>query len=898
MMKEDVFSYVNGMNATFLEGIYQKYLEDPLLVDPSFRGFFAGMALAKQSLGKEGGDSRVIHLIESYRKHGHKRALLDPLQEALGKIQELDLATLGFSQEDLSLEVPTFGLLQEKSVSLDTLIKTLEEKYCQGIGFEIEGLSEEIREWIRSQIEKRKIKLSLEDRLQIFEDIMQTELFETFLHIKYPGQTRFSLEGGETLIPLLRSILEFGAKIGFEEVILGMAHRGRLSVLTGVLEKSYQEIFEEFEDVAFLESSGDVKYHKGAHTTLQLSSGNNINIALASNPSHLESINPVVEGQVRAKQEMRDSPKAKEKVVALLIHGDASLAGQGVIYETLQMSKLQGYETGGTLHVVINNHIGYTTVETEGRSTLYCTDIAKAFGCPVFHVNAERPIECVEAAFLAVQIRQIFHVDVFIDLNCYRKYGHNEGDEPSFTQPLEYQKIRKKSSIRKILEKQLILEKVLSQEEVLEKEELFTAKLQDSLSKVMSRGKSWQGESCKKRSSLEAGVPLMSLKKLQEIAEKICYKPEAFKIHPKVQKMVQGRLNMAQKEEEPLIDWGMAEHLAFGSLLEEQMDVRLSGQDVGRGTFSHRHGVWVDQESGERYIPLQHIKEGQGVFSIYDSPLSEFAVMGFDMGYSLSHPKCLVLWEAQYGDFYNGAQVVVDQYLATSEHKWARYSNMTLLLPHGYEGRGPEHSSARIERFLQLCAEDNLIITNCTTPAQFFHLLRRQSYLEIKRPLIVFTPKVLLRHGSCVSSLKDLSQGSFNLCLDDPIVNKKAKKLLICSGKVFYDLVEERKLRKAEDIAIVRIEQLYPFPEKELLSILETYTEVSQWVWVQEEPINMGPWRYVQALWQERYTQYPSLHYVGRKESASPATGSYVIHKKQYEEFIQEVFIEEGEKKS
>lgn len=891
-MKEDVFSYINGMNATFLEGIYQQYLEDPLLVDASFRGFFAGMALGKESLGEGNKDSSVIRLIESYRKYGHKKACIDPLQEGSISVPELELSLFGFHLEDLLVEVPTFGFIKEKKAPLKDLIRALEERYCQGIGFEVEGLSEELDQWVRSYIEKRKVELSKEDRLQILEDIMKAELFELFMHIKYPGQTRFSLEGGETLIPLLRFLLEFGGNAGLEQVILGMAHRGRLNVLTSVLGKSYQEVFEEFEDKAFSESSGDVKYHKGAHTNFKLRSGNDIHVALASNPSHLESVNPVVEGYVRAKQELKHTQLAEKKVAAILIHGDASLAGQGVIYETLQMSQLEGYKTGGTLHVVINNHIGYTTVPSEGRSTFYCTDIAKAFGCPVFHVNAESPIECIEAAFLAIQIRQKFHVDVFIDLNCYRRHGHNEGDEASFTQPLEYQKIKTKESIRKILEKQLILEKVITQEEALKKEEEFKSRLDDTLNKVLGGGRSYQGESCKKKSSLQAHVPEITIEKLQEIAGKICYVKEGFALHPKLQKIMQGRLNMVQNQDKPLIDWGMAEQLAFGSLLEESMDVRLSGQDVGRGTFSHRHGVWVDQKNGTRYIPLQHLQEGQGSFSLYDSPLSEFGVMGFDMGYSLAKPKCLVLWEAQYGDFYNGAQVIVDQYLVTSEQKWDNYSNITLLLPHGYEGKGPEHSSARVERFLQLCAEDNLIVANCTTPAQFFHVLRRQAYLEIKRPLVIFSPKLLLRHSSCVSYLKDFSQGCFQTCLEDPMVNKKATKLLLCSGKVFYDLDQERKSRNREDIAIIRIEQLYPFPEKELKAILESYREVKEWIWVQEEPKNMGPWEYVRALWQECFNQFSPLRYIGRKESASPATGSYRVHKQQYEEFMQEVFIE------
>lgn len=668
-----------------------------------------------------------------------------------------------------------------------------------------------------------------------------------------------------------------------------MAHRGRLNVLAHVLNKSYSQIFHEFEGTAEEDTiAGDVKYHKGAHSHVKTPSGQSIEVALVPNPSHLESVDPVVEGQVRAKQDLKKDTTLREKVIPIIVHGDASLSGQGVVYELLQMGSLPGYKTGGTVHVVINNHIGYTTLPQEGRSTLYCTDIAKAFQAPVFHVNADDPEACIFVATLSMKIRQMFHVDVFVDMNCFRKHGHNEGDEPMFTQPLQYKNIKQKISTRKMFEQKLVAQGILTDKEIEIIESSIFNRLQEAYGSVQAQ-KEIKKERCLERKSKEIRneAPAVSKEELLRLAERFCQVPKEFHLHPKLQKLLQERLKMLQ---EARIDWGMAEHLTFSSLLQEKVHIRLSGQDVERGTFAHRHSVFVDQETGAKYCPLNHLSPDQAFFAVHNSLLSEFAVMGFDLGYSLSYPNSLVLWEAQYGDFVNGSQIIIDQYLSTSEHKWSRKSNMTLLLPHGYEGQGPEHSSARMERFLQLCAEDNMIIANCSTPAQLFHVLRRQAHLLEKRPLVVFTPKMLIRHSSCVSSLEDFTQKSFQKVLEDPNPPTDPTRILFCSGKVYYQLMQERSDRKDATSLIVRIEQLYPFPEKEISELLSKYPQIQKWIWVQEEPQNMGAWSYIQPRLFAVLKTSPI--YMGREESASPAAGSQSLHKRQYERFMQQVFLE------
>ncbi len=886
-MSDDAFSYANLSNIAFLEDLHQRYQADPNHVDPTWRYFFAGMEFS--SPADRGGDVGVFRLIQAYREYGHRKAQVSFLRPPSQEVKELELSRFGLNEQDLGRSFYTFDLLSEKEAPLSKIVQALEQMYCGRIGFEFMGLGPELESWIFSAIERGTSReLSKEEKLQTFRYLCSAELFEQFIHMKYPGQTRFSLEGGETFIPLLNALIQTSASTQGEAVYIGMAHRGRLNVLTHVLNKPYAQIFHEFEGTAEEEGAGDVKYHKGAHSNIKTSFGEFIEVILVPNPSHLESVDPVVEGYVRAKQDLKQDMTSREKVIPIIVHGDASLAGQGVVYELLQMGALPGYRTGGTVHVVINNHIGYTTLPQESRSTLYCTDIAKTFKAPVFHVNAEDPEACVFAAKLAIKIRQTFHIDIFIDMNCFRKHGHNEGDEPMFTQPLEYKKIKQKISTRKLFEQKLVSEGILAVPEMEAVEASVQERLHEAYLSVQSQKGNPKERFLEKRpKTIQDMAPRLSAEDLSRLAERFCAAPKEFHLHPKLQKLLQERLKMLQENR---IDWGMAEHLAFASLLHEKIHIRLSGQDVERGTFAHRHCVWTDQETGLKYCPLNHLSEGQPSFSVHNSLLSEFAVMGFDLGYSLSYPNSLVLWEAQFGDFVNGSQIIIDQYLSTSEQKWARTANMTLLLPHGYEGQGPEHSSARMERFLQLCAEDNLIVANCTTPAQLYHLLRRQAHLSEKRPLVLFTPKMLLRHPSCISSLADFTQNSFQEVLEDPTPPSSPSRVLFCCGKVFYQLLQERLDRKDSRSLIVRVEQLYPFPEQKLHQLLQNYPKIQKWYWVQEEPQNMGAWSYMEPRL-SKLLKTPIL-YAGREESASPAAGSHALHKQQYERFMQQVFIE------
>jgi 2-oxoglutarate dehydrogenase E1 component len=676
-----------------------------------------------------------------------------------------------------------------------------------------------------------------------------------------------------------------------------MAHRGRLNVLANILNKSYAHIFTEFEDYYtpdLMESTGDVKYHKGFIGNLATREGVTVQVTLTANPSHLESVDAVVEGLSRAKQELTFDKDQRKRIVPILVHGDAALAGQGVVYETMQMSKLNGYATGGTVHIVINNQIGFTTLPKDTRSTRYCTDIAKAFGAPVFHVNAENPEECVVIAQLAIEMRQQFQCDVFIDLNCYRKYGHNESDEPTFTQPHEYQIIKNKKPIRELYREQLIQEGVLNESQAKELEEQFKNNLQQALDQAKSFGQNPPATSknaSSRKEDLFASVDTrVSESSLVEMSEKFCHVPEGFNLHPKIQRLFQDRLNMVRSDpSKRTIDWGMGEYLAYASLLWEGKHVRLSGQDSRRGTFTHRHAIWIDQVKDQKYFPLSHLKKGQGLFDVFNSHLSEFAVLGFEFGYTLGNPGALVIWEAQFGDFANGAQVIIDQYLSSSEQKWTHSSSLVLMLPHGLEGQGPEHSSARMERFLQLCGDDNLQIVNCSTPAQLFHVLRRQMLRTVRKPLVIFTPKALLRHPECISALKEFSTGSFQEVIDDPSVSSFCKKLFFCSGKVYYDLIAEKEKRKASDIAFVRLEQLYPFPLQKVKDVIQKYSQAQDVAWVQEEHSNSGAWEYIRPIL-EKELESKKLRYVGRPRSASPAAGSHALHKKQLLQMMEEAF--------
>jgi 2-oxoglutarate dehydrogenase E1 component len=946
----DLNSLINSgaLNISFIEDMYETYSKDPLTVDPSWRTFFTELDKNKETsfspssyvprlpevnssflagnpllqpekmaersvvyyprveISSEN-DWRVYNLIQSYRTYGHLMAKINSIStEPFKEPIQLNLKVLGFEKQDLPNYFPTFGLLDAPTAPLLEIVNSLKSIYCDSIGVEYMGLDNpEMEEWIQDHIERgyRQFELSIDQKRMILQHLNKSEIFESFLHTKYVGQKRFSLEGGETLIPILAEIVDKGAVLGVEEFVIGMAHRGRLNVLSNILDKSHSDIFSEFEEgyvPASVEGSGDVKYHKGFYSEVKSVHGHVVKIVLTPNPSHLEAVDAVVEGQVRSKQVIRGDDVRQEKVAPILVHGDAALSGQGVVYETMQLSHLDGYSTGGTIHIVVNNQIGFTTHPKDGRSTHYCTDIARAFGAPVFHVNGEDPESCIFAANLAVELRQKFHCDVFIDLNCYRKYGHNETDEPAYTQPLEYQLIRKKQPIRELYRDDLIQQGLMEKNVAETLEADFKAALQQSLKEIK------EGSSDTPKRNLNEAHPVVSTEdknafqrvstgvpqaRLKEIGARLCAIPQGLTIHPKLAILLKERLTMLNDDEGARqLDWGMAELLAYGSLLWDGTHVRLSGQDCCRGTFSHRHAVLMDQVKEQGYVPLQHLKSKQGRFDVYNSPLSEYAVLGFEFGYSIANPAALVLWEAQFGDFSNGAQVVIDQFIATAEQKWMQKFCLTLLLPHGYEGQGPEHSSARMERFLALCGNDNMRVANPTNPAQLFHLLRRQVLLPMHKPLVIFTPKGLLRHPACVSRLEDLAQGGFQEILDDPLPPRKAAKLVLCSGRIYYDLIAERQKVVADNVGIVRIEQLYPLDLSHLKDIIEKYSGFKECFWVQEEPSNMGAWDYMRPILREVLPKGVETKYIGRARSASPAAGSHAVHKTEHAAIMKGVF--------
>jgi len=890
-------------NLDLIEEMYDRYQQDPSSVDPTWRTAFTSMVpdgvTATVRIDQSApADLRIDRLIRSYRTWGHLKADINPIRT--GPIQQpwqLDLGVIGFKENELGTLFPTNGLLQEPEAPLQEIIDVLEGIYCSKIGVEYMGIQNlEMQHWIQKKIEPNrfKIDLTIDQKRSILQHLNKSELFEVFLHTKYVGQKRFSLEGGETLIPILAALIDTGAGLELEEFVIGMAHRGRLNVLSNILEKSYSLIFSEFEEgyipLSF-EGSGDVKYHKGFSSKIDLN-GKEVDILLTPNPSHLEAVNPVVLGQVRAYQDETGDQK-REHSLPILIHGDAAISGQGIIYETLQLYGLDGYATGGSVHVVINNQIGFTTTPESGRSTHYCTDIARAFDAPVFHVNAEDPESCVAATHLAIELRQKFKCDVFIDLNCYRKYGHNEGDEPAFTQPHEYELIRSKKPIREIYRDHLINQGVLERKmaEALEVE--FKEALQEALTGLRLPEKKPKLDEPPKKSKkhvdlfapVETGV---DKKTLSTVAEKICTVPENVTVHRKLQKLIKERMEMAKGKKG--VDWGMGESLAYATLLNEEKTIRLSGQDSCRGTFSHRHAVWMDQKEENAYCPFDQLN---GQFYVYNSPLSEYAVLGFEFGYSILRPDALVLWEAQFGDFCNGAQIIIDQFISTSEMKWGQTNGVVLLLPHGYEGQGPEHSSARMERFLSLCGDNNMQVINPTQPAQMFHLLRRQLIKPMEKPLVVFTPKGLLRHPECVNPIEDFTKGHFEEVLDDPLEPKKVKTLVFCSGRMFFDLNAERRKRKIKDMAIIRIEQLYPLHEERVAQLIERYKGFKTCYWVQEEPKNMGAWYFIRPKLRRLLNDGVSPEYIGRSRSASPAAGSFALHQKQHKEIIEALFGKE-----
>ena len=852
-------------NLVYIEKLYSDFQEDPESVDPSWRSFFHGMEFGSEfSATKGSGEEAIRLLINAYRKFGHKKARFNPFVEGELSCDELELEQLGFSPASLGESYPTLGLLAEEQAPLSDIIARLEAIYAGVIGYEnIAGFE--------SLIESADSPPDPTQQKRILHELNRAEMLEAFLHMKYTGQKRFSVEGGETLIPILLEMLGFAGQDGVDRAVIGMAHRGRLNVLANVMGKSYAAIFAEFMPEYVPqegEGSGDVKYHKGFNSTITTAQGKQIELTLAANPSHLEAVDPVVEGLAFGSR----NPKG---TLPILIHGDASVAGQGVVYETMQLSKINGYDTGGTIHIVVNNQIGFTALPEESRSTRYCTDVARGFCAPVFHVNAEDPDSCIRACQLAAKMRQEKGCDVFIDLYCYRKYGHNEGDEPNFTQPVLYKQIHQHEKIRVIYRRQLIEQGSLSEQEATQMEAMFKADLEKALLEVdqLMIGQEFKCPVPVDKPYPETGV---DKQKLLAIGEQLITVPPGFNVHSKVKRIFDDRKKML--EGAPL-DWGMAEMLAYGVMVSEGKPVRISGQDSCRGTFSHRHAAVFDQGTQERFLPASQIQGAR--FEAYNSPLSEYAVLCFEFGYSMTAPDGMTIWEAQFGDFANGAQIAIDQFVATSEQKWLQVAPLTLMLPHGYEGQGPEHSSARIERFLQLAANNNMIICNNTTPAQLFHLLHAHVNLEHRCPLVIFMPKALLRYPPSLSHIDDLTTGHYQKVIEDPIENPE--RLLLCSGKVYYDLLATRDEKQRNDVAIVRIEQLYPFPKSEIKTLLQKYKGVKKVFWVQEEHKNMGAWSYIHEL-------LPDAGYVGRPRSASPAAGFPTLHKREQEAFIKEAF--------
>jgi 2-oxoglutarate dehydrogenase E1 component len=853
-------------------------------------------------------NARVLRLIHAYRSRGHRIAKTDPLGESPDYFPELDPAHYGFGTDDLD-HIYRVGreLPGDDLQTLGQIIERLERTYSGSIGVEFTHVQDPgRRSFLRTRMEEceNQPNLSAEQRRQILERLSASELFERFLHTKFLGQKRFSLEGAESLIPLLDTIVEGAPGHGIGEIVFGMAHRGRLNVLANILGKSYESMFSEFEDSPLLDSpfgSGDVKYHRGFSKDRRTRSGEAVHLTLTSNPSHLEVVDPVVEGRTRAKQ-VRAGDLEGKKIIPVVIHGDAAFAGQGVVAETLNLARMPGYSTGGTIHLIVNNQIGFTTTSADARSTLYCTDVAKMIQVPVFHVNGDDPDAVVYCVELAMDYRQRFGDDVVIDMVCYRRHGHNEGDEPSFTQPSLYKKIRKIPSVRRIYTERLIESGVLSTQDAQRIEDDLGNDLQQALQGVHSRPPGpdepyeprgpWTGfERRRPNEEVDTTAPL---EQLLQVAEGLGTVPQGFTLHPKLRTLLDKR-RKSVSDDQPL-DWAMGELLAYGTLVLDGTPVRLSGQDSARGTFSHRHAVVVDQETDESYCPLANLTDYQARFEALDSLLSEVAVLGFEYGYSLADPYALVLWEAQFGDFVNGAQTVIDQFIASAHVKWQRMSGLVMLLPHGYEGQGPEHSSARIERFLQICAEDSLQVANCTTPAQYFHLLRRQIRRQYRAPLVIFTPKSLLRSPVAVSPIEAFTSGGFEPLLGDPAAAQRAEdceRLFLCSGKVYYDIVAERQRRFGDDahrVAVARVEQLYPWPDERVRELVATFPNVTQVVWVQEEPRNMGAWTFLHDRLRDAVPDAVPLRYAGRKEAASPATGSMRIHKQEQAQLLADAF--------
>jgi 2-oxoglutarate dehydrogenase E1 component len=911
-------------NAGVIEEYYQRWLDNPDSVDPTWRAFFQGFTLGSNGQAPAGApagavidaskQAGVYYLINAYRAIGHIQSHLDPLSDAPPPSPKLALAHFRLSDADLDTVFDVSNFVGGGQMKLRDILATLNQIYCGHVGVEYAHIQDQdARRWLQERIESTRLqpKFTKPLKVRILRRVHKAELFEKFLHTKYVGQKRFSLEGGETTIAALDAIIDHCPESGIEEIVMGMAHRGRLNVLCSILRKSFDQLFEQFSENYVPDTvagDGDVKYHLGYESILTTTTGAKVEVRLAANPSHLEIVNPVVEGKARARQRIRGDAKDRRKVMPVLIHGDAAVAGQGIVAETLNFSQLPGYRTGGTVHFVINNQIGFTTDPSDSRSTRYCTDIAKLVEAPIFHVNGDDPEAVCMVAQLAVDFRVKFKRDVFIDMYCYRKHGHNETDEPSFTQPTLYKKIAAHELISAIYTKQLVGEGSITTTEGDAIKAEYSASLEENLGKAKTR----EAAKAEKRKAAAAAATdtvatdpykgsnavfqpafnhtpvttAVSPKVLDQVVKALTTVPADFKPHAKIKRFIDGRAE-AHKNGGPY-DWGMGEALAFGTLLLDGTPVRISGQDSERGTFTHRHAVFNDIETGAKFTALNTISDKQAKFCVYNSLLSEAAVLGFDYGYSLDYPDMLCIWEAQFGDFANGAQVVIDQFIVAGESKWQRTSGITLLLPHGYEGQGPEHSSARLERFLQSCAENNIQVANLTTPAQLFHVLRRQMKREFKKPLVLMSPKSLLRHPAAVSKLDDFTKGSFQEIIDDPMPAKKAERVILCSGKVYYDLIDYREKNQVDHTAIIRVEQLYPLHRDRLSELADDYGRDARLIWCQEEPQNMGAWGYIAPHLEELFGR--KAIYAGRDAAASPAVGLLAIHRQQLATFLRKAF--------
>lgn len=939
-------SFLTGHNAIFLEQLYSAYVQNPNAVDPTWRQFFEGLGdgaeqILKQAVGAswsprpelymepspkqavkapapKGVPSpglipekalldalRIQMLIRVYRVRGHLNAALDPLGIMERETHpELVPETYGFTADDYDHPIFLNGMLGKESATLRDVISILKRTYCHTIGVEFMHIQDpDQKDWIQRQVENATTSFSKEEKQEILEYLTRAEDFENFLSVKYPGAKRFGLEGGESLIPALNAILKDAAEAGVQDTVFGMAHRGRLNVLTNIIGVPCRSIFSEFqqkqtESVLDMQGSGDVKYHLGASN--DRSFGNKkMHVSLTANPSHLEAVNPVVVGKVRAKQALLKDV-LRNQVLGILIHGDAAFAGQGLVGETLGMSELRGYRSGGTIHVIINNQIGFTTSPHFSRSSPYCSDIAKAIQAPIFHVNGDDPEAVVRVAKMAFEFRALFKKDVVIDLYCYRRHGHNEMDDPSFTQPIMYQVIKDHPTTRTLYAQQLIQEQVIEPSLAESMVKGFNGILQsefDAAKSYKPKKADWlEGLWAGFDHSVDLSAPVKTgLKKetFEKIAKALTRVPQNFVAHKRLLRLLDEKKTALVEGKN--IDWATGEALAFGSLLLSGNPIRLSGQDSGRGTFSQRHAIIYDQNTGAPYIPLNNIESKQAEAEIIDSPLSEASVLGFELGYSLTAPKTLILWEAQFGDFANGAQVIIDQFISSGEAKWLRMSGLVMLLPHGYEGQGPEHSSARLERYLQLCAEDNMQVANCTLPANYFHILRRQLVRKTRKPLVMMTPKSLLRHKLAVSTTQDfLDSANFKPVIgetDPRITAKTVRRVVLCSGKIYFDLLEAREKAQLTDVALVRVEQLYPFPQAELVAELKKYNPADV-IWCQEEPENMGAWNFIDrrlenALGQAKIKATRPI-YAGRKASAATAAGSLTRHLHEHEELIKQ----------